>query len=180
MVILKIWDDPKCQYINSTTQYKGFGGMQRAPPAPPQGYPAYGGYPPQAPYGGAGSYDFYASAYPGADPYGQQFAGDPYGGAYGAPPQPHYGGHGGYDAYGQGGAAPVTYTLHVPDNVVPAILGRGGQVIKEMMEQSGANIKVSQKGDYVPGTNLRIVTIQGGQNQASFAHQLVSAKIPVS
>ncbi len=31
------------------------------------------------------------------------------------------------------------------------------QVIKEMMDQSGAVIKVSQKGDYVPGTLPRPV-----------------------
>ena len=31
----------------------------------------------------------------------------------------------------------VTYTMHVPDTVVPAILGRGGAVIREIMEQSG-------------------------------------------
>jgi len=64
---------------------------------------------------------------------------------------------------GKGGGGHVQYTLHVSDAVVPAILGRGGQVIKEMQEQSGASIKVSQKGDYVPGTSLRIITISGNQ-----------------
>ncbi|EKX42089.1 hypothetical protein GUITHDRAFT_74219, partial [Guillardia theta CCMP2712] len=54
-----------------------------------------------------------------------------------------------------------SYTVHVPDNLVPAILGRGGQIIKEMMEVSGATIKVSQKGDFVPGTNNRIISIIG-------------------
>ena len=88
-------------------------------------------------------------------------------------------------------------------------------MIKDIQEQSGASIKVSQKGDYVPGTSLRIITISGNQvhptpvqacntffpgllvcgrwvipvlieamsvaleqEAASFAHQLVSAKIP--
>ena len=57
----------------------------------------------------------------------------------------------------------MQYTLHVSDSVVPGILGRGGQVIKDIQEQSGASIKVSQKGDYVPGTSLRIITISGNQ-----------------
>jgi RNA-binding protein Nova len=57
----------------------------------------------------------------------------------------------------------VQYTLHVSDAAVPAILGRGGQVIKEIMDMTRASIKVSQKGDYVPGTQLRIITISGNQ-----------------
>ena len=57
----------------------------------------------------------------------------------------------------------MQYTLHVSDSVIPGILGRGGQVIKEIQETSGASIKVSQKGDYVPGTSLRIITISGNQ-----------------
>ena len=57
----------------------------------------------------------------------------------------------------------MQYTLHVSDAVVPGILGRGGNVIKEIQEISGARIKVSQKGDYVPGTSLRIITISGNQ-----------------
>ncbi len=40
------------------------------------------------------------------------------------------------------GAGGVTYTLYVPDAVVPAILGRGGVVIKELMQQSGVCVCV--------------------------------------
>jgi hypothetical protein len=40
------------------------------------------------------------------------------------------------------GAGGVTYTLYVPDAVVPAILGRGGVVIKELMQQSGVCVSV--------------------------------------
>jgi RNA-binding protein Nova len=88
-------------------------------------------------------------------------------------------GYGGYDGgAGGGGGESVTYTVHVPDHQIPAILGRGGASIKEMMAESGASIKVSQKGDYVPGTQNRIITITGSQTAASMAHQLVSAKIP--
>lgn len=71
----------------------------------------------------------------------------------------------------------VTYTVHVPDAVVPAIVGRGGIVIKEMMQQSGAQIKISQKGEYAPGTTNRIVSIIGPQQSAQFAHTLVQSKI---
>ena len=76
------------------------------------------------------------------------------------------GGGGGGDGGGgqqERGGGEVQYTLHVSDAVVPGILGRGGNVIKEIQEISGARIKVSQKGDYVPGTSLRIITISGNQ-----------------
>jgi len=65
----------------------------------------------------------------------------------------------------------------VPDAAVAAILGRGGVVIKEMMQQSGAQIKLSQKGEYAPGTTNRIVTISGTQQSATFANSLVQAKL---
>jgi hypothetical protein len=143
------------------------------PPYPPQQPPVYDGY--QAPY----------QAPPAAQQYGQQPAYDA--GSYG-------GGGGTYSGYQAPPAAPVpgpppaqstpgaggnvTYSLHVPDHVVPAILGRAGAVIKEMMDQSGATIKVSQKGEYAPGTTNRVISIIGSQHAASYAHQLVSAKIP--
>jgi hypothetical protein len=82
----------------------------------------------------------------GMDPYAAQMG---YGGdAYAA-----YAGYGGMMAgQNQFGAAPsygasadpvanpgggVTYTLHIPDAAVSAIVGRSGIVIKEMMQQSG-------------------------------------------
>ena len=71
----------------------------------------------------------------------------------------------------------MQYTLHVSDSVVPGILGRGGQVIKDIQEQSGASVKVSQKGDYVPGTSLRIITISG--NQVALANPIQSSKMLV-
>lgn len=40
-------------------------------------------------------------------------------------------------------------------------VGKGGQVIKEMIDTSGASIKVSQKGEYAPGTTNRTITITG-------------------
>ena len=59
--------------------------------------------------------------------------------------------------------AAVTYTLHCPDAAVSAILGRGGSTIKELIAVSGASIKISQKGDFAPGTQHRIVTIMGAE-----------------
>ena len=184
------------------------GGFGRGPPAPPGpggppggpggyggapygGYDAYGGmqnmqggYRPDQSYGAPPPFGQYPPAPMYADygPYG--------GGAYPPPPSmygaPPGGMHGGFDnGMGYGGAPPPApggsgqgIQIQVADHIVPAILGRGGAVIKEMMELSGAVIKVSQKGEYAPGTTNRIVTISGPQAAAAHAHQLVLAKIP--
>jgi len=42
---------------------------------------------------------------------------------------------------------------------------------------AGAQIKLSQKGEYAPGTTNRIVTISGTQQSATFANSLVQAKL---
>ena len=43
---------------------------------------------------------------------------------------------------------------------------------------SGASIKVSQKGEVVPGTTNRIVTITGSVVAANYAQMLVLQKVP--
>ena len=158
----------------------GFGAPQYG------GYDAYGGMPgyrPEAAYGAPPPFGQYPPAPMYAD-YG------PYGGGayppppamYGAPPHGMHGYDNGMGAYAPPPPAPVAsgqgIQIQVADHIVPAILGRGGAVIKEMMEQSGAVIKVSQKGEYAPGTTNRIVTITGPQASAAHAHQLVLSKIP--
>ena len=86
----------------------------------------------------------------------------------------------------------VSCILRTADHIVPAILGRGGEVIRELIQQvtvdirlhifllrsawsfrrgdptddaaeaqTGASINVSKKGELVPGTNNRIVVIEG-------------------
>ena len=42
---------------------------------------------------------------------------------------------------------------------------------------AGATIKISQKGEYAPGTTNRVVSIMGNQEAAAFAHTLVQAKL---
>ena len=59
------------------------------------------------------------------------------------------------------GAGQVQMKLAIPELTVGLLVGKGGSIIKELMSLSGANIKVSQKGDVVPGTTNRIVTITG-------------------
>jgi len=78
------------------------------------------------------------------------------------------------------GAGQVQMRLAIPELTVGLLVGKGGNIIKELMHLSGANIKVSQKGDVVPGTTNRIVTITGNPVASNYAHMLVLQKVPTA
>ena len=70
------------------------------------------------------------------------------------------------------GAGQVQMRLAIPETSVGLLVGKGGIGIKELMSVSGASMKVSQKGDVVPGTTNRIVTISGNPVAVNFAHMV--------
>lgn len=90
--------------------------------------------------------------------------------AYGAAPHipphhaPHIGGphaHGGPPAQPMHGAiagAPVTQQIYIPNDMVGAIIGKGGQKINEIRQISGSVIKINEPQD---NSNERLVTITG-------------------
>lgn len=45
--------------------------------------------------------------------------------------------------------------MHVPDKLIGAILGKGGATLRELMEQSGARIRISKRDEFAPGTTNR-------------------------
>ena len=55
--------------------------------------------------------------------------------------------------------------ISVSDTMVGAILGKRGQTLVELENKSGTKIKISQRGEFIPGTNNRIVTISGPNNE---------------
>lgn len=55
--------------------------------------------------------------------------------------------------------------------------GPGGRSLVEIQQMSGANIQISKKGTFAPGTRNRIVTISGTQTAISNAHYLIEQKI---
>mmetsp|Transcript_18709 Transcript_18709/g.28402 ORF Transcript_18709/g.28402 Transcript_18709/m.28402 type:complete len:484 (-) Transcript_18709:297-1748(-) len=67
----------------------------------------------------------------------------------------------------------ATMNLAVPDSMIGAILGRRGQTLMELQAESGARIKVSQRDEFVPGTNNRIITISGSQESIATARNLI-------
>lgn len=66
----------------------------------------------------------------------------------------------------------------VPDTLVGSILGRGGRTLNELQMHSNTRIRISQRGEYMPGTRNRIVTIQGPTAQSvSYAQYLMGQRM---
>jgi RNA-binding protein Nova len=71
-----------------------------------------------------------------------------------------------------------TVQVLVPDTLIGSILGRGGRTLNELQMHSNCRIRISQRGEYVPGTRNRIVTIRGPTSQSvSIAQYLMSQRM---
>lgn len=71
----------------------------------------------------------------------------------------------------------VSHDLEIGDNIVGAILGHKGTSIVEIQRISGANIQISKKGIFAPGTRNRIVTISGTPHSVSTAQYLIEQQL---
>jgi len=49
----------------------------------------------------------------------------------------------------------------IPESMVGFVLGRGGKTLTQLQEQSQTRIRLSQRGEFLPGTNQRVLTITG-------------------
>ena len=56
--------------------------------------------------------------------------------------------------------------LAIPENLIGSILGRGGRTLTELQALSDTRIRISQRGEYLPGTKSRVVTILGPTAQS--------------
>jgi len=71
-----------------------------------------------------------------------------------------------------------TVQVAIPDSLIGSILGRGGRTLNELQMQSNSRIRISQRGEYVPGTKNRIVTIRGPTAQSvTMAQMLMSQRM---
>jgi transcription antitermination factor NusA-like protein len=78
----------------------------------------------------------------------------------------------------QPAAAPQQEVVNipVPDTLIGYVIGRGGGAVSEIRRQTGANIKISSKGEgSVPGQ--RMVTITGTHSQNELAVSMVHQKL---
>lgn len=67
--------------------------------------------------------------------------------------------------------------VEVPESLVGAILGKSGKTLVEFQNYSGAKIQISKKGEFVPGTRNRKVTIKGPFTSTQTAYFLVTQKV---
>ncbi|XP_063387520.1 RNA-binding protein Pasilla isoform X2 [Cydia fagiglandana] len=67
--------------------------------------------------------------------------------------------------------------VEIAEVIVGAILGPGGRSLVEIQQMSGANIQISKKGTFAPGTRNRIVTISGSASAIGNAQYLIDQKI---
>ncbi|CBX98066.1 hypothetical protein IAQ61_010171 [Plenodomus lingam] len=148
---------------------------------PTQRTPAHGGYgaahmhggqPPQpSPYGhpnmpyGAGS--------PGRAPYGGPAAPTSYGGHHAAAPVAH-GSTPMQPAVGSMPGQPLTQQIFIPNDMVGAIIGKGGAKINEIRQLSGSMIKINEPTD---NSNERLVTITGTQECNQMALYMLYSRL---
>uniref|UniRef100_A0A1I8PH66 K Homology domain-containing protein n=2 Tax=Stomoxys calcitrans TaxID=35570 RepID=A0A1I8PH66_STOCA len=67
--------------------------------------------------------------------------------------------------------------VEIPEVIVGAILGPNGRCLVEIQHMSGANVQISKKGIFAPGTRNRIVTITGQPSAIAKAQFLIEQKI---
>ena len=72
---------------------------------------------------------------------------------------------------------PVYARLTLPDKVAGSVIGRGGQVLQEFEQNSGAQIKVSPSKVYFPSTNERTIIISGENHQVKMGLPFIARKL---
>lgn len=124
-------------------------------PANPYGLPYLHGQPPQ----GSGGVPLHYSA--GSPRHGYGGAASHQGQPYGSHATAQTGGHAGQVAQSMQGMVPgqpITQQIFIPNDMVGAIIGKGGQKINEIRTMSGSVIKINEPQD---NSNERLVTITG-------------------
>ncbi|XP_057471658.1 protein BTR1-like isoform X2 [Actinidia eriantha] len=71
----------------------------------------------------------------------------------------------------------TSVTIGVADEHIGFVVGRGGRYLMEINQVSGARIKISDRGDFISGTEDRKVTITGTQRAVRIAEVMISEKI---
>ncbi|KAK1820171.1 PAB1 binding protein [Friedmanniomyces endolithicus] len=143
--------------------------QQQRTPAPAYGMPYSHGGPSQhqaqqpMPYG-AGSP---RASYGGAGPHQPQ----PYGHG---PPQASHAGPPQQPMQGMVPGQPITQQIFIPNDMVGAIIGKGGAKINEIRQLSGSVIKINEPQD---NNNERLVTITGTQECNQMALYMLYSRL---
>ncbi|KAL6911278.1 hypothetical protein ACP4OV_000083 [Aristida adscensionis] len=71
-------------------------------------------------------------------------------------------------------------TMGVADEHIGAVVGRAGRNITEIIQASGARIKISDRGDFIAGTSDRKVTITGTSEAIRIAESMIMQRVSAS
>lgn len=103
----------------------------------------------------------------------------PMGGRGHAPMPPHHP-MAGMPMAGYGPPTPVEKILGVADEHVGAIVGKGGRALGELQQVSSTRVTLSGRGEFLPGTNQRMLTISGFPANIAMAERMIEDKIAES
>jgi len=78
---------------------------------------------------------------------------------------------------GESSGPPIEEEVQVEERLVGAVLGPSGRHVEEIKQYSGADVQISKRGIYHPGTTNRIITIKGSTRAVKSALYLVQQKI---
>lgn len=71
----------------------------------------------------------------------------------------------------------LTAHFDISDHFIGFVIGKQGATLQTIQQQSGAKLQVSGKGEFVPGTENRRVTISGSHSSVQMAHVLLQQKV---
>ncbi|XP_059405309.1 far upstream element-binding protein 3 isoform X1 [Carassius carassius] len=84
-------------------------------------------------------------------------------------------GRGDWNMASPGGLQEVTYTI--PADKCGLVIGKGGETIKSINQQSGAHVELQRNPPPNTDPNVRIFSIRGSPQQMEMARQLIDEKI---
>ena len=70
-----------------------------------------------------------------------------------------------------GPPSPYAYIIPVPNDCVGLVIGKGGETIRNLQQESGAKIQVAKKE--IPNSNLRNVFVEGPPEKYQRAKELI-------
>ncbi|XP_053991785.1 RNA-binding protein Nova-1-like isoform X2 [Hylaeus volcanicus] len=71
----------------------------------------------------------------------------------------------------------LDYNIEIPDSCIGLLIGKNGVTLQNIQEQAGVKIQISGKGELVPGTENRRLTISGNPVRIQCAAVLLQHKL---
>ena len=75
------------------------------------------------------------------------------------------------------GATVSTYEIAIPEVMVSSVAGSDNKLLADLMQTTGARVQLSGKGEFIPGTYNRKMTVTGPILSVQSAHMIVLQKL---